>query len=155
MNLTVYLPQEIGAQAKAAGLPFSRLLRNAVTAELKERSVIMSRPTRVYFTVPDHYTIGREFETWDEAVACAHTKIREIDGCPGSWTRAWVDVRISNSKGDKALHREEITREALGEDERQIERSNPALLSSVGTDVQSSWQTWADEQRERLKRGWI
>lgn len=37
MDITTYLPDAIGAQAKEAGLPFSRLLRSAVEAELARR----------------------------------------------------------------------------------------------------------------------
>lgn len=35
MNITVYLPDELGHRAKEAELPFSRLLRDAVTEELQ------------------------------------------------------------------------------------------------------------------------
>ena len=35
MNLTVYLPDELGRRAKEAELPFSRLLRDAVSEELQ------------------------------------------------------------------------------------------------------------------------
>jgi len=35
MNITVYLPDELGHRAKDAELPFSRLLRDAVTEELQ------------------------------------------------------------------------------------------------------------------------
>lgn len=37
MNITVYLPDEIGAWAKARDLPLSRMLREAVEAERKQR----------------------------------------------------------------------------------------------------------------------
>jgi hypothetical protein len=40
MNITVYLPDEIGEQAKAADINLSRLLRDAVTAELHRREVL-------------------------------------------------------------------------------------------------------------------
>lgn len=36
MDITVYLPEEIGAKAKEADLPFSRLLRGAVEEELEQ-----------------------------------------------------------------------------------------------------------------------
>lgn len=35
MNINVYLPDELGAQAKEAELPLSRILRDAVTQELE------------------------------------------------------------------------------------------------------------------------
>ena len=34
MDITVYLPDDIGAQAKEAGMPFSQMLRKAVVSEL-------------------------------------------------------------------------------------------------------------------------
>ena len=34
VNVNVYLPDELGARAKAAGLPLSQLLRSAVSARL-------------------------------------------------------------------------------------------------------------------------
>jgi len=40
MNITVYLPDDIGKQAKEAGLPFSRLLRKAVESELAKLAEI-------------------------------------------------------------------------------------------------------------------
>ena len=38
MNVNVYLPDDLGTQAKEAELPFSQLLRDAVVAELKRRT---------------------------------------------------------------------------------------------------------------------
>lgn len=35
MDITVYLPDDLGSQGKTAGLPFSQLLRAAVIAELE------------------------------------------------------------------------------------------------------------------------
>jgi hypothetical protein len=40
MDITVYLPDEIGERAKAAGLNLSRLLRDAAQTELERRAVI-------------------------------------------------------------------------------------------------------------------
>ncbi|MBA3245709.1 MAG: hypothetical protein H0T61_11125 [Actinobacteria bacterium] len=40
MNITVYLPDEIGERAKAAELPVSRLLRDAVVNELERRAAV-------------------------------------------------------------------------------------------------------------------
>ena len=68
----------------------------------------MQTADRIYFAVPDHYTIGREFDTYAEAERYAHTKIHEIDGCPGSFTRAFVDVRVANARGDESIHRVEV-----------------------------------------------
>jgi hypothetical protein len=38
VNVAVYLPDDLGAQAKAAKLPFSRMLRAAVEEELRSRA---------------------------------------------------------------------------------------------------------------------
>lgn len=40
MNLNLYLPDDIGAEAKEADLPFSRLLRDAVSTELHRRAAV-------------------------------------------------------------------------------------------------------------------
>jgi hypothetical protein len=40
VDITVYLPDEIGKRAKDAGLPFSRLLRDAVTTQLDYRDTL-------------------------------------------------------------------------------------------------------------------
>jgi hypothetical protein len=40
MNITVYLPDEVGERAKAAELPLSRLLRDAVISELDRRTAM-------------------------------------------------------------------------------------------------------------------
>lgn len=37
MNITVYLPDEIGRRAKAADLPLSRMLRDAILAHFREQ----------------------------------------------------------------------------------------------------------------------
>ncbi len=40
MDITCYLPDEVGQRAKAAELPFSQLLRAAVTEELYRRNAV-------------------------------------------------------------------------------------------------------------------
>jgi post-segregation antitoxin (ccd killing protein) len=40
MNVNVYLPNDLGRQAKEAGLPLSQLLRAAVTDELERRQAL-------------------------------------------------------------------------------------------------------------------
>src|SRR4051794_27910767 len=40
VDITVYLPDEIGKRAKDAALPFSRMLRDAVTAQLDYRDTL-------------------------------------------------------------------------------------------------------------------
>ncbi|MBA3383269.1 MAG: hypothetical protein H0T20_01270 [Actinobacteria bacterium] len=56
MDVACYLPEEIGARAKAADLPFSRLLRDAVTDELERREAMkqtLNEPTVYEVTVED------------------------------------------------------------------------------------------------------
>lgn len=67
--------------------------------------------TRVYFAVPTHYTIGAEYETFEQAVAAARETILPIGGCEGRFTRAFVDVRVADPTGDRSLHRVEIFRD--------------------------------------------
>jgi hypothetical protein len=40
MNVNVYLPDDLGKRAKAADLPFSQLLRDAVVEELERREAM-------------------------------------------------------------------------------------------------------------------
>lgn len=42
MDITVYLPDDLGAQAKAAGINLSRTLRDAITEELRMRDAVQS-----------------------------------------------------------------------------------------------------------------
>lgn len=42
MDITVYLPDEIGVKAKEAGLKFSRILRDGVIAELDRMSAVQA-----------------------------------------------------------------------------------------------------------------
>ena len=65
-------------------------------------------PSRVYFAVPDLYTIGTEFDTYAEARAYALTQIEPIRGCPGSFTRAFIDVREQDQQGDRPVARYEV-----------------------------------------------
>jgi hypothetical protein len=71
----------------------------------------MTDTKRVYFAVPTHYTIGKEFDTYAEAVDYARSTITPFDGIPGE-SRAFVDVRVvmSDDLGgvDKSIHRVEV-----------------------------------------------
>jgi post-segregation antitoxin (ccd killing protein) len=42
-DITVYLPDKVGEAAKAAGLPFSRLLCKAVEDELRRRQAVVEQ----------------------------------------------------------------------------------------------------------------
>ena len=46
MDITVYLPDEVGKQAKAAKLPLSQLLRAAVLEELRRREIYIGTSIR-------------------------------------------------------------------------------------------------------------
>ena len=61
-----------------------------------------------YFEVPGPYGYGPRFDTYQEARIAALDRIREIDGCPGSFTRAFVDLRISDHAGDRLVRRREV-----------------------------------------------
>jgi post-segregation antitoxin (ccd killing protein) len=54
VNITVYLPDDLGQRAKDAGLPLSRLLRAAVEKELAERDESASAVATAY----------RDWESW-------------------------------------------------------------------------------------------
>lgn len=61
-----------------------------------------------YFEVPGPYGYGPQFDTYQEARAAALASIREIDGCPGHFTRAFVDLRVSDFMGDRPVRRREV-----------------------------------------------
>ncbi len=63
---------------------------------------------RMYFRVPGHYGYGPDYDTWAAAESAAVALISEIDGCPGSFTRAFVEVRLSDPTGDRPVHRVEL-----------------------------------------------
>jgi hypothetical protein len=62
MDITVYLPDEIGERAKAAGLKLSRLLRGAVVREL-ERRVAMEQSLEEHqeFTITTEDADGKPY----------------------------------------------------------------------------------------------
>lgn len=63
--------------------------------------------TTTYYAIPDHYTIGRTFTTWKEALREACTMMAE-DRCPsrGDRTRVWIDEReTSAGRGDYPVKR--------------------------------------------------
>jgi hypothetical protein len=60
MNVNVYLPDDLGKQAKDAELPFSQLLREAVEDELRRRTTVsatLAEPEQHIVTIehPDGY----------------------------------------------------------------------------------------------------
>lgn len=70
--------------------------------------MISADTTSVYFSVPGNYGYGPEFDTMTDALTHAQAQIREIDGCPGAFTRAFVEVRVKDATGDRPIHREEV-----------------------------------------------
>jgi hypothetical protein len=69
MDITVYLPDDLGRSAKDARLPLSQLLRDAVTAQLTPKAEIEAVPVTYYrpkVTMPD----GRE-------IVCQHKYLHE------------------------------------------------------------------------------
>lgn len=62
---------------------------------------------RIYFAVADHYTIGREFDSYAEAVEHARSTIDYFEDL-GRHSRAFVDVRVNDNTGDRSIHRVEI-----------------------------------------------
>lgn len=61
-----------------------------------------------YFEVPGPYGYGPRFDSYLEARTAALESIREIDGCPGHFTRAWVDLRVTDDHGDRIVRRREV-----------------------------------------------
>lgn len=70
MNINVYLPDDIAQRAKAEQLPLSRMLRDAVTEELKRRAVMAE-------TLTDSQTYEVEIET-DAGAFTGRIKGKEI-----------------------------------------------------------------------------
>jgi len=70
--------------------------------------------TRVYFAVPTDYTIGDEYETFEEAVAEARDRIEDLRPRGLDYdTREFVDVRVADENGDRPVWRVEVTREGV------------------------------------------
>ena len=65
------------------------------------------QPDRMYFAVPDHYTIGQTFDTYAEALEAALASIKPFDGIPGS-SRAFIDIRKVNDGSDRVHDRIEV-----------------------------------------------
>lgn len=66
---------------------------------------------RVYFAVPDTYTIGREFDSWRAAAAHAESTMKWLPHAD-AYSRAWVDVRLVDDSGDRMIYRKEIIRDS-------------------------------------------
>ena len=69
--------------------------------------------TSVYFAVPDDYTIGTPFATYEEAEAYARSTIKPLGLAAYNhgierYTRAFVDIRLKDGNGDRPLHRVEV-----------------------------------------------
>jgi hypothetical protein len=81
--------------------------------EFTDEEDVPVTPTRVYFAVPEHYGIGLPFATYAEAEAHARSTIEPLglaDHNHGieQFSRAYVDVRLVDSQGDRPLHRIEV-----------------------------------------------
>lgn len=67
--------------------------------------------TRVYFVVPQPYTIGDEFPTWEEAVTAARSTIIPFNEIPGV-SRAFAEIRVhrgtETGSVDEGVYREEV-----------------------------------------------
>lgn len=77
-------------------------------AEQADANAKENAQPRIYYAVPNLYGIGDKYESLGEATREARSRIREIDGCPGSFTREFVDVRCADRAGDRPVHRYEI-----------------------------------------------
>jgi len=65
MNLTVYLPDELGRRAKEAELPFSRLLRDAVSEELQRAAELERLNERTEAEMETHkLKVGKDEKLW-------------------------------------------------------------------------------------------
>jgi hypothetical protein len=101
-----------------------------VTAEVIAAAGGKTKVANVDFAVPYGYTIGERFPTWEEAAACARSKIQRFE-YPGQavndnsddyhprrhfreggtlvvCSRAFVDIRVTGPAGDHPLSRWEI-----------------------------------------------
>lgn len=76
----------------------------------------------IYFAVPDSYTIGVEFDTYEQAYAEAEKRVRPIEGTD-SWTRSFIDIRLRDEQGDRVLSRVEVQ---IGETLKTVRRSQVA-----------------------------
>lgn len=65
VDITCYLPDELGAKAKEADLPFSRMLRAAVEAELEKREY-GDRRARLIAWLSKHEDLWRDLHSTEE-----------------------------------------------------------------------------------------
>lgn len=64
--------------------------------------------TAVRFTHVGHGFDHAEYATFGDAVAAARDTVREIDGCPGTYTRAFIALRQRSTIIDRELVRWEV-----------------------------------------------
>ncbi|MFN2490119.1 MAG: hypothetical protein ABR529_10340 [Actinomycetota bacterium] len=87
MDITVYLPDDIGKRAKEAGLPFSQLLRGAVHAELERRE-------RVAETLSDIESYEVPIQTPEGSMVIGRITGKFI----AEATRSGVDVYLTSDR---------------------------------------------------------
>lgn len=125
-RVTAMLVGDDGIVSEALWLPETRVtvyrphhreepLMHAIPTPTPNGKSAIDDEARVYFAVPQHATIGRPFDTWAEAELYARTLIHPIVGCPGSFTRAWIDVRLVDRSGDRPVYRHELVAAELAE----------------------------------------
>jgi hypothetical protein len=88
LDITVYLPDDIGKRAKEAGLPFSQLLRGAVEEELDRQEAVMN-------TLEDIETYEVEIETPEGASVTGRIT--------GKWIAGEDDVSAYLTEDERVL----------------------------------------------------
>lgn len=97
----------------------------------------LSGDARVYFRVPNFTGYGPEFDTHSEAVAYA------VESHHSPYTRRFVDIRVSDSQGDRPVARQEIPNPFVPQP--------VALTDSVKTEKMLEDWRQADEWTEHLR----
>jgi hypothetical protein len=79
MDITTYLPDELGARAKAAGVKFSALLRDAVTMDLVQREAFetLTEQMQVHELVAITDDAGNTYDAQLYGVALAHNDVSD------------------------------------------------------------------------------
>lgn len=96
-----------------------------------EREVVELEPVSithragVRFTHVGHGFDHAEYATFGDAVAAARDAIREIDLCPGQFTRAFIALRQRSNTSDRELVRWEVFTDRVELDSPQTQPAAP------------------------------
>lgn len=113
---------------------------------------------RTYFAVPSHYTIGGDYDTFAAAERAARESIETFmyagQGPDGAdlvrYSRAFVDLRVQDSSGDRPLFRWEVFNDGRAEQRE----TDDGIAAPVLPGPAGHWYANVEGELACLPMGW-